>query len=209
MDGRARIITTCGLGAILLAAVASCAGASKPIAATVPAAIRGTPFLEPNDLLGPKGQRWAPSHGIAPHSKIKNLVDGFNDFLARHSHLIAENEIETGFVCFAISTNAILFEPMFYWPGARQAYHERMISPGYLAKLPVLPPNPAADAAMRQLREALVKFWAEQGCAHLQIGKTYRYFETREPAFKHLLEHIKADVDPHGLINPGSLGLLP
>jgi FAD/FMN-containing dehydrogenase len=185
------------------------AGTGREIAATVPAAIRGTPFLEPNDLLGPKGQRWAPSHGIAPHSKIKNLVDAYNDFLAAHENLISAHGIETGFVCFAISTNAILFEPMFYWPGARQAYHERMIASGYLAKLPVLPPNPAADAAMRQLREELVKFWAAQGCAHLQIGKTYRYLETRQPNFRHLVEQIKACVDPKGLINPGSLGLFP
>ncbi len=185
------------------------AGTGREIAATVPAAIRGTPFLEPNDLLGPKGQRWAPSHGIAPHSKIKTIVNSFNELLADHAKLINENCIETGFVCFAISTNAILFEPMFYWPGARQAYHERMIAPGYLAKMPVLPPNPAADAAMRQLREELVKFWAAHGCAHLQIGKTYRYLETREPNFRHFLEQIKASVDPKGLINPGSLGLLP
>ncbi len=185
------------------------AGTGREIAATVPAAIRGTPFLEPNDLLGPKGQRWAPSHGIAPHSKIKSLVDSYNDFLAAHENLISAHGIETGFVCFAISTNAILFEPMFYWPGARQAYHERMIAPGYLAKLPVLPPNPAADAAMRQLREDLVEFWAAQGCAHLQIGKTYRYLETRAPNIRHLLEQIKTCVDPKGLINPGSLGLNP
>jgi FAD/FMN-containing dehydrogenase len=72
-----------------------------------------------------------------------------------------------------------------------------------------LPPNPAADAAMRQLREELVKFWAAQGCAHLQIGKTYRYLETRQPNFRHLVEQIKACVDPKGLINPGSLGLFP
>jgi FAD/FMN-containing dehydrogenase len=179
----------------------------REIEPTVPAAIRGTPFLEPNDLLGPKGQRWAPSHGIVPHSRIKALADAFMAFLAARKDTMREHGIEAGFVAFAISTNAILLEPMFYWPGARQPYHERMISPGYLAKLPVLPPNPAADAAMRQLREELVAFWAEQGCAHLQIGKTYRYLETREPAFAQLLEQIKTAVDPERRINPGSLGL--
>jgi FAD/FMN-containing dehydrogenase len=191
-----------------LAAIRKIVGDSgREMEATVPAAIRGMPFLEPNDLLGPKGQRWAPSHGIAPHSRIKSLVDGFNAFLAERAGVIAEHGIETGFVCFAISTNAILFEPMFYWPGARQRYHERMISPAYLAKLPVQPPNPAADAAMRQLREDLVRFWESQGCAHLQIGKTYRYLESRAPALRHLLEQVKAAVDPAGLVNPGSLGL--
>jgi len=184
------------------------AATGREVPATVPAAIRGTPFLAPNDLLGPKGQRWAPSHGIVPHSRINALVDGFNAFLSEHEKLISDHGIETGFVCFAISTNAILFEPMFYWPGARQVYHERMIAPGYLARLPILPPNPAADAAMRHLRENLVQFWAAQGCAHLQIGKTYRYFATREPTFQHLLEQIKTCVDPRGLVNPGALGLM-
>jgi FAD/FMN-containing dehydrogenase len=190
-----------------LAEIRKIAQRGREIPATVPAAIRGTPFLQPNDLLGPKGQRWAPSHGIVPHSRAPALVAAFQAFLAARQGILTEHGIETGFVAFAIATNAILFEPMFYWPGARQAYHERMIEPGYLAKLPVLPPNPAADAAMRQLREELVKFWAEQGCAHLQIGKTYRYLETREPAFRHLLEQIKSAVDPNRLMNPGSLGL--
>jgi FAD/FMN-containing dehydrogenase len=190
-----------------LAEIRKIASAGREIPPTVPAAIRGTPFLQPNDLLGPKGQRWAPSHGIVPHSRATALVDAFLAFLADRRGVLDEHKIEHGFVAFAISTNAILFEPMFYWPGARQAYHERMIDPGYLAKLPVLPPNQAADAAMRELREDLVKFWAEQGCAHLQIGKTYRYLETREPAFRHLLEQIKSAVDPDRLMNPGALGL--
>jgi FAD/FMN-containing dehydrogenase len=181
----------------------------REIDATVPAAIRGTPFLAPNDLLGPKGQRWAPSHGIVPHSRAIKMVDAFKTFLNDRSAMLAEHGIECGFVAFAISTNAILFEPMFYWPGARQPYHERMIDPAYLAKLPTLPPNQEADAAMRKLREDLVRFWAEQGCAHLQVAKTYRYLETREPAFRHLLEQIKSAVDPDRLMNPGSLGLTP
>jgi len=181
----------------------------REIAATVPAAIRGTPFLQPNDLLGPKGQRWAPSHGIVPHSMAVKLVDAFTAFLEARRATLSEHNIECGFVAFAISTNAILFEPMFYWPGARQPYHQRMIDPGYLAKLPNLPANPAADAAMRQLREDVVAFWAEQGCAHLQIGKTYHYLETRAPALARLLEQIKSGVDPHRLVNPGSLGLAP
>jgi FAD/FMN-containing dehydrogenase len=181
----------------------------REIEPTVPAAIRGTPFLEPNDLLGPRGQRWVPSHGIVPHSRVTALADAFAAFLATHGELMRAHGIESGFVAFAISTNAILFEPMFYWPGARETYHERMISPGYLAKLPVLAPDPEADAAMRALRDDLLQFWAEQGCAHLQIGKSYRYLETREPALRHLLEQIKQAVDPGRLVNPGSLGLEP
>jgi FAD/FMN-containing dehydrogenase len=190
-----------------LARIRAIARAGREIDATIPAAIRGTPFLPPNDLLGPGGHRWAPSHGIVPHSRAVQLVDDFKSFLADRRETLAEHRIECGFVAFAIATNAILFEPMFYWPGARHPYHDRMIDPAYLAKLPVLPPNPQADAAMARLRADLVAFWAEHGCAHLQIGKTYRYLETREPAFRHLLEQIKSALDPDHLINPGALGL--
>jgi len=193
--------------AAALTAIRAIAARGREIDATVPAAIRGTPFLEPNDLLGPKGHRWSPSHAIVPHSRAVKLVDDFKLFLEARRENLTAHGIECGFVAFAISTNAILFEPMFYWPGARLPYHERMISPAYLAKLPNLPANPAADAAMRALREDLAKFWAEQGAAHLQIGKTYRYAQTRAPAFLTLLNQIKAAVDPNHLVNPGALGL--
>ena len=64
-----------------------------------------------------------------------------------------------------------------------------------------------APPSFQSLILTLQTFWAEQGCAHLQIGKTYRYLETREPAFRHLLEQIKSALDPDHLINPGALGL--
>jgi FAD/FMN-containing dehydrogenase len=179
----------------------------REIEPTVPKAVRGTPFLPPNDLLGPKGQRWAPSHGIVPHSRAVALVDALKLFFAARTESFERHGIEWGFVPFAISTNAILIEPMLYWPDAREAYHERMIAPAHLGKLPVLPANPEAAEAMRMLRLDLTRFWMEQGCVHLQIGKTYRYLESRQPAVRTLLEQIKSSVDPNGLMNPGSLGL--
>jgi FAD/FMN-containing dehydrogenase len=183
------------------------ARAGREIEPTVPKAVRGTPFLPPNDLLGPKGQRWAPSHGIVPHSRAVALVDALKLFFAARQSSFEKHGIEWGFVPFAISTNAILVEPMLYWPDAREAYHERMIAPAHLRKLPVLPANPEAAEAMRTLRQDLTQFWMEQGCVHLQIGKTYRYMESRQPTLRTLLEQIKAAVDPKGLMNPGSLGL--
>lgn len=179
----------------------------REVEATVPLTVRGTPFLPPNDILGPKGQRWAPSHGIVPHSRAKALTDALYAFFDDRADLVAQHQIEWGFVTFAISTTAILLEPMIYWPGAREAYHERMIEPGALAKLPKLAAAPDTAAAIRQLREELVTFWKDQGCAHLQIGKTYRYLDSRKPETRSLLEQIKASVDPKGLMNPGALGL--
>lgn len=174
---------------------------------TVPRAVRGTPFMPPNDILGPKGERWAPSHGIAPHSRAVALADSLYGFFDERAALFERLGIEWGYVAFAISSSAILLEPMLYWPGERELYHERVIAPGHLAKLPVNGPSPEAAQAMRQLRLDLTQFWMDQGCAHLQIGKTYRYMENLKPTARSLLEAIKAHVDPKGLINPGAIGL--
>ncbi len=173
---------------------------------TVPRAVRATPFLPPNDVLGPKGERWAPSHGIAPHSRAVGLTDALHAFFEERASLFEQLGIEWGYVAFAISSTAILLEPMLYWPGERELYHERVITPAHLAKLPVSGPSPEAAKAMRQLRSELTQFWLDQGCAHLQIGKTYRYMENLQPAPRALLESIKAHVDPRGLVNPGALG---
>jgi FAD/FMN-containing dehydrogenase len=176
------------------------------VEATVPRAVRGAPFLPPNDILGPRGERWAPSHGIAPHSRAVALTTALHAFFADRAPTLERLGIEWGYVTFAISTTAILLEPMLYWPGERELYHERIISPAHLAKLPVTGADPEAAEAMRELRNDLAQFWVDQGCAHLQIGKTYRYMNNRQPESKSLLKSIKTNLDPKGLVNPGALG---
>jgi len=203
VDGRTEADVDFALSEIRAIALAT----GKEVEATVPRAVRGAPFLPPNDILGPKGERWAPSHGIVPHSRIVGLADNLKRFFEDRSDILLEHGIEWGYVSFAISTTAILLEPMLYWPGARALYHERMIAPAHLAKLPRHEPAPEAAAAMEKLRSELTLFWMSEGCAHLQIGKTYRYLESRQPAVRSLLQGLKALVDPDGLVNPGALGL--
>jgi len=203
VDGRTEADVQFALGEIRTIALAK----GKEVEATVPRAVRGTPFLPPNDILGPKGERWAPSHGIAPHSRIVAVTDALHAFFEERAELMKRHGVEWGYVTFAVSNTAILLEPMLYWPGARELYHERIIEPAHLAKLPKLDPSPEAADFMRQLRSDLTRLWMSQGCAHLQIGKTYRYLESRQPPVRTLVEGVKALVDPHGLVNPGSLGL--
>jgi len=203
IDGASEAETDAALASVRAIALLT----GKEVEATVPRAVRAAPFLPPNDILGPKGQRWAPSHGIAPHSRIVAVADGLHAFFEARAELLQQHGIEWGYVTFAISTTAILLEPMLYWPDAREAYHERMIVSSHLAKLPRLDPAPETAAVMHVLRADLTQFWMEQGCAHLQIGKTYRYMESRQPPVRSLVEGLKAIVDPKGLMNPGALGL--
>jgi hypothetical protein len=142
-----------------------------------------------------------------PHSRAKAVAADLQAFFDDRSDLLRHHGITWGYVAFAISTTAILIEPMLYWPGARELYHERMIEPASLAKLDASAPNPAAADAMARLRSDLTNFWMVQGCAHFQIGKTYRFLESRQEPVRRLLNDLKAVVDPRRLMNPGALGL--
>jgi FAD/FMN-containing dehydrogenase len=177
------------------------------IEATIPRAIRSLPFTYPNDILGDRGERWVPTHALAPHSRALEVVRAVEKLFADREAILEEHRIEWGYLAFAVSTRTTLIEPLFYWPDARTPYHERMIEPAYLAKLPKLAPNPLATAAVRALRTDLIRLFADFGLATLQIGKSYRYLESRQPAAAGLLRSLKAAVDPHHLMNPGALGL--
>jgi FAD/FMN-containing dehydrogenase len=179
----------------------------REIEATVPRAIRSMPFVYPNDLLGDRGERWVPTHCLAPHSRAVEVVEKMERFFADQDPTLRTHRIEWGYVIFAVSMRTTLIEPLFYWPEARTAYHERMIEPAYLAKLPVHPPNPEATAAVRELRLGLTTLFADLGCAHLQIGKTYPYLSTRQPVAARVLRELKSVLDPRGLVNPGALQL--
>ena len=193
--------------AVAMARIRNIASAGREIEATVPKSIRATPFLPPNDMLGPKGERWAPIHGIAPHSRAEEVVTEVNRFFNERADIMERCSIEWGYVLFAISTNAVLIEPMIYWPGVREPFFERMIESGHFAKLPQPKENSEADEAIAALRADLTLLFMKLGCAHLQIGKTYRYLESRLPTTRALLEDLKNAVDPDGLMNPGALGL--
>jgi hypothetical protein len=45
------------------------------------------------------------------------------------------------------------------------------------------------------------------GGIHLQVGKWYPFRDSLEPATFETLGAIKGALDPHRLVNPGSLGL--
>jgi FAD/FMN-containing dehydrogenase len=173
---------------------------------TIPRAIRSLPFTYPNDILGDRGERWVPTHALAPHSRALEVIRAVEAYFDAREELLKTHGIEWGYLVFAVSLRTTLIEPLFYWPDQRSAYHERMIQPQHLARLRTFAANPEASAAVEVLRTGLIELFGELGCAHLQIGKAYPFLTQRQPAARSLLESIKRAVDPGRLMNPGALG---
>ena len=58
-----------------------------------------------------------------------------------------------------------------------------------------------------EAREHVKGICKKYGAAHFQIGRAYTaYRESRDEAFKDVLDAVKAVVDPRGVFNPGCLG---
>ena len=174
---------------------------------TIPKIIRANPFGPLNSMLGPEGQRWAPVHGLLPHSRAVACYDAIEALFEGHRAEMDAHGIFPGILISAVSGSGAIIEPCLYWPDATNPVHQDTVEDAHLAKLPKLDSNPAAWAVTQKLKQALIDLFLEHEAVHLQIGRAYRYRDSLDPAADSLLQNLKKSVDPKGLMNPGSLGL--
>ncbi len=169
--------------------------------------IRVTPFPPLNSILGPAGERWAPVHAIASLAAAP-LV--FADVVAVFTEMdgaLKKAGVSAGYLYTSLSTNALIIEPVFYWPEERFSIHETLMEKQHLARLPSLAANPEATAVVVETRSRVIDVFARHGCGFFQIGRSYPYRESRDPASIALLEGLKNLLDPAHKFNPGVLGL--
>jgi FAD/FMN-containing dehydrogenase len=182
-------------------------GRGREVENSVPKVMRANPFGEVNSMLGPNGERWVPVHGTVPLSKASSLYAAIEAVFARHRDECERLQIDHGYLSCTVADRGILIEPVFYWPDARLAFHERVLDPAYVAKLPTYPENAVARNAVAQMRREIAEVLVEHGAVSFQLGKFYLYQEGLDPSAAALLANVKRLVDPQSLMNPGSLGL--
>jgi FAD/FMN-containing dehydrogenase len=174
---------------------------------TIPKIIRANPFGPLNSMLGPEGERWAPVHGIVPHSKAVACYEAILALFAERKAEMDSQGLHTGTLITALGGQGTLIEPCLYWPDASNPLIDATVEAAHLAKLPRLAPNAPAQALVAELKSALADLFLAHGAAHFQIGRVYRYRAHLDPAADALLAAVKAQLDPAGRMNPGVLGL--
>lgn len=185
--------------------LASVAG-GREIENTIPKVVRADPFAPLNNMIGPEGERWAPIHGIVPHSKAPAVWKAIDDHFATLKEDFSREGVSTGCLVTTISTNAFLVEPVFYWPSALDLLHRATVEPATLARIREFPENPDAAWIVAKARSRVAEIFLEHGAAHFQIGKAYLYREGRKAEPWALLDALKSAVDPARRMNPGALG---
>jgi FAD/FMN-containing dehydrogenase len=174
---------------------------------TIPKIIRANPFGPLNSMLGPEGERWAPVHGIIPHSKAVACYDAILALFASRAEEMAALGVHTGTLITALGGQGTLIEPCLYWPDASNPLIDDTVEDAHLNKLPRHAPNAAARALAHALKSALIDLFLAHGAAHFQIGRAYRFRDHLDPAADALLRAVKQQLDPFGRMNPGVLGL--
>jgi len=168
--------------------------------------IRAMPFPPPNSMLGPEGESWAPVHGIVSLSNAPAFHAAIDALFAEMAGEFDAHGIYTGYLFSSLSTNALIVEPVFYWPNGYRPVHAAMMETGHLAGLPKLDANPAATDVVTRARKRITEITASFGGGHFQIGRSYPYRQSRDAASIALLDQVKAMIDPRGQLNPGGLG---
>jgi glycolate oxidase len=179
----------------------------QEIANSVPGFVRALPFAPLTNILGPKGERWVPLHGILPHGAVPGFHAALQDFQARRRAEMDRLGVWMGTMFATVASTGLLYEIALYWPDAPTAYHEAMLGEAHLRKVSSHPSNTAAAALAADIKRELLALFATHGAAHFQIGRAYRYADRLDPAALALLRALKSTLDPRGLMNPGSLGL--
>jgi FAD/FMN-containing dehydrogenase len=177
------------------------------VANTIPTYFNANPFMQLTPILGPNGERWKPTHGVLPFSKVLQHHADFEALLTGYRERMREQRVQLTRMLMFFSTNAFVYEPTFMWEDARTIYHRRVYPQELLAQLPEHPPNPGGLALVAEMKERIQELCIRNGASHMQVGKDYPYLDTRLPAVRELVRSVKALLDPEGLMNPGALGL--
>jgi len=177
------------------------------MANTIPTVLRAMPFIPLYPILGPRGERWVPMHGILPFSRLKDFHRRIAKLYEDYAGRMVEHKVEKAAMFTSISTTAFLYEPVFYWEDDRTVFHKRYLPQEYLDTLPEYPANPAGRALVHEIRGKIQELFSASGAIHMQIGKSYPYMLGRERQAARVLKDLKQSLDPDGLMNPGGLGL--
>jgi FAD/FMN-containing dehydrogenase len=174
---------------------------------TIPTVIRAMPFIPLYPILGPKGERWVPMHGIMAFSKVRGFHQQLARLYADYADRMKKHKVDKGGMFTAINTHGFLYEPVFYWEDDRTAFHRRYLPQDYLKTLPEYPANPDGRALVREMRGEIQKLFAAAGAIHMQVGKAYTYMDGRQPEAARAVRELKKLLDPQNLMNPGALQL--
>lgn len=184
--------------------IATAAG-GRAIPASIPRVMRAMPFPRMNGLLTPSAKRMNWLHTVVPNSLGGECFARTEAIFARHEGLMKQWGIDRGYLLSTHGPSGVGVETLIRWADAPYSIHTHFLTDAERSKLKQRSDNPQAAAAVRQISKDILEVWREMSGVHMQIGRKYPYFATRQPATATLLQELKRTLDPDNIINAGNL----
>ena len=172
---------------------------------SIPKMMAANPFAAWNSMLGPQGERWAPVHALVPHSKAVSMFNALQDLFAREAATMEQHGLFIGTLMSSVGEQVTVIEPCIYWPDSHNAFHIRTVDADHRERIGCQGEHLDARAAADRLKRQIADVMRTHGAANLQLGKFYDYRAGRDAASLAVLDAVKAQLDPQGLMNPGVL----
>ena len=134
-------------------------------------------------------------------------MDAVTAVYEKYADVKEKHAVRNGFLLVTVANYGFLIEPVWFWPDARLKMYGEVMTQEHLEKLPVYDADEEGRAIVKAMRDELTQVFAGMGAVSMQLGKFYRYDQSRKPEAWDMLKKIKAMVDPNGLMNPGALKL--
>lgn len=163
---------------------------------------RQSPFMPPAMLRDSSGRRWVPVHGLLPHSRALQAIDATEAVMREHAGTAHAIGLTHAMTLALVGSDTVLVEVNLHWPDVGNAVLEDYLGPVG----PIAGPSSRLEP-VRRLRAALVAALDAVGASHLQLGRLYPWVDRLDPAARFVATGLKRLFDPHGVMNPGVLGL--
>lgn len=173
------------------------------VTSSIPRVLRANPFPEISGLLTPTGRRINWVHTVVPNSRASECFDATEAVYRRYGETMNRLKVNYGYFLTSNGPSGVGIETLIKWSDAPLPIHNHFMKSAGTYKTRAA--DPEARKAVADITKAIIDCWSKIGGVHLQIGKKYPYFETRQPATRLLLKQFKKLVDPNGLFNPGNL----
>lgn len=167
-------------------------------------AFRANPFTPPALMIGPQGRRWLPTNFVVEHEQVPSLFDAIRNAFKNCRSDIAQHDITWSWSALCVGRNHILLEPSLYWKDELTPISRHYLDGDMLDKLPAYPADPAARAAIGNLRSALIAAGEQVHARHIQLGRLYPAKSSYSPKDPSEFHNLKRQLDPKGLMNPGA-----
>lgn len=177
----------------------------RETASSMARVMRADPFPAITGLLSGSSRRIHWMHTVLPNTRGAEGFGATEAVFDSHRATMDRLKITRGYLLSANGPSCVGVETLVHWPDAPYALHRYYLEEVAGRTVTARPENPEARAAVKAICDDLVEAWARLGGAHLQIGRKYPYYETRQAPVRTMLDGLKAMLDPHGLINPGSV----